>query len=203
LSALGPLSNTLAGIKAFMKIVIESQPWLKDPLAMRKRWSDDEYGLVDHGQGKELCFAILWDDGLVVPHPPIIRGLEMTKKALLEAGHHVIDWKPFKHDEIYTVSNAIWQAGAKEDFTVVTAPTGEPVIASMGLDQEVPTGFDLANAALSAYQLWQMHKKKRDLREEYLQHWNDTIKVTGTGRAVDAIISPVAPYTAIGHGKNK
>lgn len=56
---------------------------------------------------------------------------------------------------------------------------------------------------VSAYQLWQMHKQKRNLREEYLQLWEDTVKVTGTGRAVDAIISPVVAYTAIAHGKNR
>lgn len=86
-SVLGPLSNSLSGIKSFMKAVIDARPWLKDPLAVRKRWSDDEYNLVDHGNGKNLCFAIMWDDGLVVPHPPIIRGLEVVKKALLNAGH--------------------------------------------------------------------------------------------------------------------
>jgi amidase len=205
LSVLGPLSNSLSAIKAFTKVVVESRPWLADPLAMRKRWNEDEYNLIDHGGGKEpLCFAILWDDGLVAPHPPIIRGLEMAKKALLEAGHRVIDWKPYKHEEIYTIMRAIWQAGAAEDFAAVAALTGEPVIASMNLDQEIVTpGFDHANIPLSAYQLWQLQKKKRDLREEYLQLWKDTINATGTGRAVDAIISPVAPYTAIDHGKNR
>ena len=54
-----PFSNSLSGIKAFMKAVIDARPWLKDPLAVRKRWSDDEYNLVDHGLGKNLCFAIL------------------------------------------------------------------------------------------------------------------------------------------------
>lgn len=54
-----PLSNSLSGIKTFMKAVIDARPWLKDPLAVRKRWSDDEYALADHGLGKNLCFAIL------------------------------------------------------------------------------------------------------------------------------------------------
>jgi len=100
-SVLGPLSNDLAGIKHFMKAVIDAKPWLKDPLVVRKRWSEEEYNLIDHGYGKNLCFAILWDDGDMVPHPPILRGLETAKKALEAAGHRVIDWKPLKHVEIY------------------------------------------------------------------------------------------------------
>lgn len=86
-SVFGPLSNSMSGIKAFMQAVISQQPWLKDPLAVRKKWDDEAYALSEHGRGKQLCFAIMWNDGLVVPHPPVIRALEMTKAALLAAGH--------------------------------------------------------------------------------------------------------------------
>ena len=100
-----------------MKSVVSQKPWLKDPLAVRKQWNEEEYGLVEHSHGKNLCFGILWDDGDVVPHPPIRRGLEAAKQALIAAGHKgkdsfllfcnffmfviVIDWKPFKHMEIF------------------------------------------------------------------------------------------------------
>ncbi|KAL0951471.1 hypothetical protein HGRIS_008159 [Hohenbuehelia grisea] len=87
LSVLGPLSQSISGIKLFMQAVIAQQPWLNDPLVVRKRWSEEEYKLVDHGSGQQLCFGILWNDGVTIPHPPITRGLEITKKALLAAGH--------------------------------------------------------------------------------------------------------------------
>jgi amidase len=86
-SVLGPMSNSLTGIEAFMKAVIDQKPWLNDPLALRKSWDDDAYLLAEHGYGKKLCFAIMWDDGITVPHPPIVRGLELTKGALIAAGH--------------------------------------------------------------------------------------------------------------------
>lgn len=206
LSVLGPLSNSLYGIKIFMQGVVGQKPWVKDPLVVRKRWSEDEYNLIDHGEGNPLCFAIMWDDGLVVPHPPIIRGLELTKKALLAAGHKVTDWKPPKHGEIYDSIMAIWGAGAAEDYRVATAPTGEPIITSMSPEPEIATtkpGFRPTEQGRSAYELWQIQKKKRDLRQEYLNYWEETVKETGTGRPVDAIISPVAAYTAPPHGMNK
>ena len=59
----------------------------ESPLAVRKPWNEEEYRLVEHGAGKKLCFAILWHDEVILPHPPVIRGLEETKRALLEAGH--------------------------------------------------------------------------------------------------------------------
>lgn len=70
-----------------MESISSSKPWYRDPLVVRKPWIEEEYQLVEHGQGGKLCFGILWNDGTVVPHPPIIRALEMTKKALVAAGH--------------------------------------------------------------------------------------------------------------------
>jgi Asp-tRNA(Asn)/Glu-tRNA(Gln) amidotransferase A subunit family amidase len=81
------MTNSIAGVKIFMKAVIDAKPWLNDPLAVRKKWDEDEYNLVDHGSGKDLCFGIMWDDDIVVPHPPIRRAMEMTKAALEKAGH--------------------------------------------------------------------------------------------------------------------
>jgi amidase len=86
-SVLGPLSTDLCGIKLFMQVVIGQKPWLKDPLSLRKPWNEDEYRLIEHGGGKKLTFGILWNDGLIVPQPPVIRALEMTKQAVIAAGH--------------------------------------------------------------------------------------------------------------------
>lgn len=86
-SVLGPLSTSLTGVKSFMKAVIHGRPWTKDPLAVRKAWDEDAYQLSEHGGGKDLVFGIMWNDGSTIPHPPIIRGLEETKAALIAAGH--------------------------------------------------------------------------------------------------------------------
>ncbi|KAJ6503296.1 general amidase [Mycena vitilis] len=206
LSVLGPLCNTLDGIKTFFKAVLSKEPWHQDAMVIRKRWSDEEYNLIDHGNGKKLCFAIMWDNGVVAPHPPVKRGLEITKKALLAAGHQVIDWVPYEQAEIVKSINAIWNAGAAEDYKRATAPSGEPVIASMGILPEEAASellFRPSGPGISAFELWQVQKKKRDLRQAHLLHWERTANQTGTGRPVDAIISPMAPYTAPPHGLNK
>lgn len=102
-----------------MRAVLAGKPLLVDPLVIRKKWQEDEYEIVDHGGGKQLCFGMLWNNGEVVPHPPVTRGLEIAKQALIDAGHKsqvvfmllfcfahpnpplaVIDWKPLKHTEL-------------------------------------------------------------------------------------------------------
>jgi hypothetical protein len=63
-------------------------------------------------------------------------------------------------------------------------------------------GFDDVLPASSAYDLWQVQKERAALRKEYVDHWEATVDQTGTGRPVDAILAPCAPYAAPLHGMN-
>lgn len=73
-----------------MEAVIGAKPWNVDPLVVRKPWDLDEYGLAEHGGDlleNKLCFAVMWDNGVVKPHPPLVRAMKMTKAALEAMGH--------------------------------------------------------------------------------------------------------------------
>jgi hypothetical protein len=87
---------------------------------------------------------------------------------------------------------------------IVTSATGEPIISTTELDDAEPTVPPVRprTSGITAYQLWQLQKLRRDTREEYLDHWKATASETGTGRPVDAIICPAAPYVAHPHGKS-
>ncbi|KAG6888339.1 hypothetical protein C0995_009086 [Termitomyces sp. Mi166 len=210
-SVLGPMANSISGVKRFTKAIIDTKPWIKDPLVLRKEWSESEYRLENHGGGKGLCFAMMWDNGVVRPHPPLQRAMEITKTALEAAGHKVIDWEPHRHLEIYKNAETIFVADGGHDYRVQCELSGEPLITTMLPEDEVhPSGLSepfvktLVGEAshLSAYDLWQLQKEKRELRKSHLDHWEGTVSRTGTGRPVDAIISPAVAYTAVPHGLN-
>ncbi|ESK92480.1 general amidase [Moniliophthora roreri MCA 2997] len=214
-SVLGPMANSMTGVKIFTKAIIDSNPWNKDPSAIRKEWSEREYKLAFHGEGKgPLCFAIMWDNGIVKPHPPLYRAMNMVKKALEGAGHQVIDWENHRQLEIYKNAEMIFAADGGEDYRTECARSGEPVLANMSAHPEDPH-YHLPLGDLryqqhlvgepyhrSAYELWQLHREKRDLRKSHLDHWEATVSRTGTGRPVDAIIGPATAYSAVPHGLN-
>lgn len=70
-------------------------------------------------------------------------------------------------------------------------------------DAAEDTGFRPTGEKVTAYQLWQTQKLKTQLRQEYLARWESTTSISGTGRPVDAIIAPCAPFAAPPHGKNR
>jgi amidase len=86
-SVLGPMTTSVSALKLFVQAVLEGEPWRADPLASHIPWQQAQYELVEHNGGKQLCFGISWDDGLVKPTPPILRGLKMLKEKLEAQGH--------------------------------------------------------------------------------------------------------------------
>lgn len=82
----------------FMKTVLTAKPWVIDPTLVPIPWRDEE-SYLKRDSRTALRVAVLWDDGVVKPHPPITRALKEVVKGLIGTpGIEVIDWKPYKHD---------------------------------------------------------------------------------------------------------
>lgn len=90
MSVNGPMARTLEDIVLFSKTIVDSQPWLVDPKVLPIPWRPVE-------RKRKLKLAVLWNDGLVVPTPPVIRALKETVAKLKQAGHEVIEWNPALH----------------------------------------------------------------------------------------------------------
>ena len=63
--------------------------------------------------------------------------------------------------------------------------------------------FRIPRNPLSAYQIWQLNKERKELRNVLLDRWQATASQTGTTRPIDALICPVAPYPAVLHGQTR
>lgn len=83
----GPLANDIEALRIFSKVVVDSEPWRRDPKCVPIPWRDVSF------PAKGLVFGMIMDDGCVHPTPPVVRALNKTRKALEKAGHTVIEWK--------------------------------------------------------------------------------------------------------------
>ena len=191
-SVLGPISVSLDGLSVFLKAVLAGQPWRLDPLALRLPWNEGEYQLASHGgPTAKLVFALQWDDGHVKPHAPYARALQMTKDALIKAGHEVVEWVPYKSGEGYEILTELYFADGLEDVNASCALSGEPLITPLAPKEP---------KSLSTFEYWQLTRRRNAYIKGHLDHWEATKEVTGTGRPVDAIISPVNASAPSPHG---
>jgi amidase len=98
----GPMAKTLEDITFYAKAVIDAQPWLVDPKCVPIPWRPVE-------PKQKLKIAVLWNDGVVAPTPPVARALKETVAKLKAAGHDIVDWDPRLHPKAieFLVSTSI------------------------------------------------------------------------------------------------
>ena len=92
----GPLSTSLAGLELFMRVSVgRGRPWLREPSLVALDWRDPASFFPD----RKLQVAVLRDDGVVRPHPPVARAMEDVVGRLERSSNiELVDWKPWKHD---------------------------------------------------------------------------------------------------------
>jgi len=193
---IGPLSTSLEGIKMFMRTIIAAKPWLVESSLLPFPWTD-ETSRLNKRSGKKLKVGILWDDGIVKPHPPVIRALkEVVEKLDRVEGVEFVDWRPYKHDLAWEIIAGLYFCdGAKEEIEAIDA-SGEPWRPlSKFIIKENPhvKHHDIES-------LWDLTIKREMYRRDYAKVWNDT--ASGIGESgepegvVDVILCPVGPGAA-------
>ena len=191
LSVVGPLATSADALKLVMQGLLSKQPWLHDPLVLEMPWRTEQEAAVSDAIKrftKPLTFGVIRNDGCCTPTPPIARAIDMVVKAMENKGHQVIEWKPTpNHGDIANITYKCWAfdggADCKKDFDL----SGEPQA-----EQALVAYHDQASAS----DIMAVNIEKREAQKEYMEYWNSTAKLTGTGEPVDAIISPLAPFPA-------
>ncbi|KAI9762415.1 MAG: Acetamidase [Chaenotheca gracillima] len=204
LSTVGPLSTSVGGLRLAMKSILSQEPWLHDPLVHELPWRDEheeeilEKVRTGSGGAGRLVFGILRHDGTVLPQPPVRRALEMVVRALEKVGHKVVEWEPPSHTRGAKIGLETWFYDGGKDIHDSLGLSGEPI-----MPQVASTYGKGPTAQVNASKIAEVNVQKREYQKEYMEYWNDTKSLTGTGRPVDAFIMPLAPYASPLHGKYK
>lgn len=86
----GPLARSVDGLEAWMKAVLAQAPQDADTSLASHPWRPD----VSLG---DFTIGVMWDDGIVRPHPPVLRVLKTAVDKLRASGVKVVEWEPYDH----------------------------------------------------------------------------------------------------------
>lgn len=182
----GPMATSREALNMFMKVVLDSEPWKVTPSLIPKFWTP-------HHFEKPLKVAVLWDDGVVKPHPPIIRALKEVADSCKKAGMEVVDWTPIEHDRAWDIISALYFTDGGESYIKVLLEAGEPILPlSDWITRKQPTCRQRSNQ-----EVWELKAQRDEYRAKYAAHWNAT--ATDGSREVDVILCPTAPGVAPQH----
>jgi amidase len=185
-SVLGPLSTSLFGLNLFMKAIIDSQPWLEEPALVPIPWRE-----IQLPSDRPLRIGVILNDGVVRPHPPITRALNLMTSNLQFAGIEVVDFPPYLHDEAWAILSSLYFPDAGASEAEIMEASGEPWRPlSRWIIKDNPCVKKLTVGELSYWQ-----EEREAYRKEYALHWNRL--------DVDAVLCPVGPSVAPKHGTAK
>lgn len=191
LSVVGPLATTPRSLKLLTQALLSTSPWLHDPLTHEIPWRPFAELAVSDVQARTetpLSFAVLTHDGSCAVHPPVARALDTVVKTLRSRGHTVIDWKPTpSHAYLAELAGKIYSFDGGADSKHHFGLSGETPAPQL-ISPETPE--------FTASEIMAVNVAKREAQKDYMEFWNSTAELTGTGRPVDAIISPLAPFAA-------
>lgn len=186
LATYGPLTQSRETVNLFMKVILDNEPWRHDPSLTVKPWTPETLS-------RPLKIAIEWSDGVVKPHPPMIRALKIVADACKAAGMGVVDWEPYQHERAWDIVSALYFPDGGEDTLAPIKESGEPMLPlTKFITEEQP-----AVKRLDMHQYWELCIERDTYREEYAAHWNKTATSdNGQGQEVDVIICPATPGAA-------
>ncbi|SLM40595.1 acetamidase [Lasallia pustulata] len=195
-SVCGPITHSVEDMRLFIKSVLFQEPWKYDSKVIPMPWRQAEEDVIKSKLSSGgLTLGFYNCDGNVLPHPPILRGVETVVSTMKKNGHEVIPWKPYKHDYAVNLINGIYAGDGGDDVYGVLKESGEPAI---------PNFQDLISPDLPKVdmnQLWDVQLKKWTFQCEYLAEWRKMEEKLG--KEMDAIIAPITPTAAVRHNQFK
>lgn len=143
-------------LEIFMRAALAKKPWRIDPNLTAKAWTPYKFT-------RPLKIAVQWSDGVVKPHPPMLRALKEVADACRKAGMEVVDWNcdDLDHKKAWDIVSALYWPDGGEQVLGLLEETGEPVLPlTKFIMQEQPTvrKMDMADLWKVCYRI---EEKKR------------------------------------------
>ena len=200
-TVIGPLSTSIEGIKIFMKVILDSKPWILEPALIPLPWNSS----LHISPEKPLRIGVLWHDNVVMPHPPITRALQSVVSRLKTIPNvSTVDWNPYLHDEAWAIISSLYYPDAGDEDAAIMAESGEPWRPlTKWIIKENPC---VRRLNMKEFYYWQ--EEREAYRKEYARVWNDTAtsrnpETDELEGMVDVILCPAGPGVAPAHNTAK
>ncbi|KAK6440500.1 hypothetical protein LTR95_003278 [Oleoguttula sp. CCFEE 5521] len=177
----GPMARSVKDLRLFCEHISNAGPWLKDPKCIEMPWRSVTLP-------EKLKIAVMWDDGIVTPTPPVKRALKEVVEKLKGKGYEIVEWGPEGHQKALELIAKFFVADGGKSVGKILEVTGEPWRPEMKYYEDAKE--------IGVYDLWQLQKERTALSKMYLDRW-------AASGGVDAILLPTTPYASVKHGDFK
>ncbi|EXJ80898.1 hypothetical protein A1O3_07186 [Capronia epimyces CBS 606.96] len=180
--AVGPVCRSARDNAYFFKTILATEPWRVCHDLVPLSWRSVALP-------KKLTVALLWDDEIVKPHPPVTAALKNIKAKLQSLPDHfeIVDWQPFQHAEGYEVVRSLYFPDGGKVYKDLLDVSGEP---ALPLTEWVLKESHVKEQTIA--DLSRLNGRRDAYRAAYLSYW-------AARPSVDFIVAPVGPGVAPAH----
>ncbi|KAI1620801.1 amidase signature domain-containing protein [Exophiala viscosa] len=169
---IGPLANSVGDLNLAQKAVLDQEPWEEETSLVPLPWKE-----VPAYKPDQITVGVIWDDGVVHPHPPTTRGLKHAVSKLKAASVKVVDFEPYEHSRGWDILSALYFPDAAKYQKDLLQKGGEPVAAltEWAFSQARPE-------PITVVENWDLNVQREAYRAEYHRVMKE--------RGVDFILCP-------------
>ncbi|RTE69442.1 hypothetical protein BHE90_016170 [Fusarium euwallaceae] len=168
-----PLANDIADIAYFQQALLQQEPWEYETSLVPMLWKK-----VNNPAPEGMTIGVMWDDGMVHPHPPVTRALKDAVAKLRASGCKIMDWEPYQHELSLEINGGLNFPDGAATQRDLLALGGEPVA-----DLSENTLKGATPQPMSYSELWDCHVRRDEYRDAYHRVMRE--------RGVDFILCPV------------
>lgn len=175
----GPMCRSVDDLEYFMDIYInKGKPWMFDESVIPCPWNSCIIPPT------AITIAVIYDNGIVRPTPPITRGLDYVTSKLRNAGIKVIFFEPPKSIEAAQCINNLYHAYGTEYYVEKLKKSGEPILKLT----KWQLAFGPGAKGLALKQLEETTKLKNEISRIYFDYAKDN--------NITAILGPISESVA-------
>ncbi|CEJ90081.1 hypothetical protein VHEMI05888 [[Torrubiella] hemipterigena] len=172
----GPMARSLEDVQLYSRVVIDSQPWVRDAKCVPIPWRDVT-------APRKLKIGVIWSDGIVQPTPPVARALRETVNKLRADGFEVVDWDVSDMGTALALINRFFRADNGVNIRGELARGEEPYVKEMVIHE--------VSEEVSVADTWKLQAERSAFQNAHLLKWQET--------GVDALLLPNMPYVTQKH----
>ena len=188
MGVMGPMARSMLDLDLFCRSINGCKPWYYEAQQISKEWRS-----LNLDTTRKLTIAVMRDDGMVFPHPPVLAALDRAVAKLKDAGHEIVEWLPNRAAECEELLFTLCLQDRGEEYRQHCAISGEPLIPGVEwlLSEKAPK-----ENVQHPYELWKLVRTREILRQQGVDQWTAYPKL-------DAILCPGAPTLAPPHDTSR
>ncbi|BEJ11455.1 hypothetical protein CspHIS471_0108770 [Cutaneotrichosporon sp. HIS471] len=183
--AIGPMGVSARDMELFVKVQLDAKPWKLDPGVVKMPWRPEE---VEWIGGSKPRIGVQWNDGVVVPQPPMRAALKNAVDKLKAAGYEVVEVQPRKTWEAWLLLKELYYTDGGARVREELERTGEPLLP---LTEWIMEGATEKTSA----EVMKLVGRREAYRKDYAKYWESL--------NIDVMLLPAMPGPANVLGTSK